>query len=467
MISSEKDTIAAIATPIGEGGISVIRVSGSGAFAIVDRCFKGKKRLTDSPSHTIHYGTIVGSDGFVLDNVLAMVYKSPRSYTGENTVEVSCHGGIFVTKRILTEILSRGARLAEAGEFSKRAFLNGKIDLSQAEAIADLIQSQTELSHRASVTQLHGKLSVEIESLRNSLIETMGLLELELDFVEDGYAFVDRSKVKNQINSAIQIVEELMRSYGQGKIYREGVSVVLAGAPNVGKSSILNRLLNENRAIVTDIPGTTRDTIEESLNIGGILFKVIDTAGLRETGDIVELEGVARTKQKIAESDILMVVLDASRQMESWEKESLISVIQKKENVSTRCIFVVNKVDLNPKTNGFLSPEITRDNPVVKTSALTGVGLDELKKEMIRQALSGNQHSPDGSAVVTNTRHFHALKSAHASLLLALNSINEGASNEFAAVDIRASLDSLGEITGAVTTDEILNSIFSRFCIGK
>lgn len=462
MISSTNDTIAAIATPVGEGGISIIRISGPAAFDVADECFHGKQHLSDCPSHTIHHGSLRDGSGNTIDHVLALVYRAPKSYTGENTVEFSCHGGIFVTRRVLEEVLRRGARLAEPGEFSKRAFLNGKLDLSQAEAIADLIQSQSERSHQASINQLRRGLSSEIDILQSKLIETIGLLELELDFVEDGYSFVDKPRLQEQIESALVSISKLIETYSYGRVFREGVKVVLAGAPNVGKSSLMNRMLNENRAIVTSIPGTTRDSIEESLNIDGFLFRLTDTAGIRDTTDAVEHEGVQRTKQEASESDLLLVVLDASRPIASWEKNILTDLLKGKKN----CLFLLNKIDLNPNINGYAS-EIVKGRPTIKTSAVTGEGLDELRKMMANTVSSGGSKGPEGSVSVTNVRHYEALRKAHGSLGLALESVEKGVSNEFAALDLRAALDSLGEITGAVTTDEILNSIFSRFCIGK
>lgn len=469
VLADNLDTIAAIATPIGEGGISVIRISGPSAFATADACFRGRVKLAEAASHTAHFGYIADATGQRLDEVVATVFKSPHSYTGEDVVEVSCHGGAYVTQAILSTFLSLGARLAEPGEFTKRAFLNGKMDLSQAEAVADLIHARSGLSLRSSLSQLQGRLSEQINAVREKLISTIGLLELELDFAEDGYEFVEKQKAISDLDEIIGRINKLLDTYKSGKIHRDGVKVVLAGAPNVGKSSLLNQLLNENRAIVTDIPGTTRDVIEENLTINGILFRVIDTAGLRKTADVVEQEGVARTKAKVEESDLVLLVLDASRPAEAPDIEPLSQVAKVIKEGMKACVVAVNKVDLNPTINGKLlqSMSFLKGLPTVRVSALTGYGIDELKQTMVSSTLGGGKQAPESSVLVTNLRHFQAIKSAKEALLLAKESLGRGESSEFVAVDLRSALDSLGEITGVVTTEEILNSIFSKFCIGK
>lgn len=460
-----EDTIAAISTAIGEAGISVIRISGKDAIKIADRVFKGKKRLEEVKTHTVHYGSIADLSGKVVDYVVATVFRAPHSYTGEDVVEISCHGGIFVTRKVLETILEAGARLAQPGEFTKRAFLNGKIDLSQAEAIADLIRSATDLAHQSSLSQLEGSLSKKIKKMRDELINLCSLVELELDFADEDLEFVDKPELANKIKEVISQIDELIETFRYGKIYREGIKVVIAGKPNAGKSSLLNALLNENRAIVSDIPGTTRDIIEESLNIDGVLFKVIDTAGLRETYDVVEQEGVRRAEDQLKRADMILLVIDSTDEIDEQDVRIYHRVLNLAVNESKRCIIVFNKVDL---LNGsqIKNDKIVGDFPVVHISALTGQGLDKLKKLMVEQSFLGTNRA-DASVVVTNVRHRDALAKTKQSLLYALKSLEEGMSGDLVAVDLRAGLNHLGEIIGEVTTDDILNNIFSKFCIGK
>jgi tRNA modification GTPase len=467
MRQNDTDTIAAIATPLGEGGISVIRVSGQDALAVADRGFRSSKRLSSVQSHTAHFGRFVSPSGDVLDEVVALVFRQPNSYTGENVVEISCHGGVFVTRRILEALVDYGARLAEPGEFTKRAFLNGKIDLSQAEAVADLIHAGSELALRSSLEQLQGRLSEQVNKLRNQIIDVAGLLELELDFAEENLEFVDKKKLAQQLDSIINDLRQLADSFESGRVYREGVKVVLIGSPNVGKSSILNSLLNSNRAIVTEIPGTTRDTIEESLSIDGLLFRIVDTAGIRETSDPIEQEGVRRTESQIENSDLLLFVFDSSRQALKEEIDKFKGLCGKRG--SSRGLIVINKIDLPERLNIEALEEIRfhKSMPVVRVSARTGEGMEELKKKMVGTVLSKKSLELGKSVTVTNIRHHKALTQAASSLELSLQSLNNGMSGELVAVDMRAALDRLGEITGAVTTDDILNSIFSKFCIGK
>jgi tRNA modification GTPase len=469
MKSSRTDTIAAVATPIGEGGISVIRVSGIDAFLVVDNLFKSKKRLEDCESHTAHFGKIIGSDGGILDEVVATVFREPNSYTGENTVEIGCHGGLFVTRRILESILEKGTRHAEPGEFTKRAFLNGRIDLAQAEAVADLIHAHSDAAHKASVRQLEGALSERIRGLRTKLVETVGLLELELDFVEDDLEFVDKKKLGMTLKEMLNDVNALLDTFKRGRIYREGIKVVIAGAPNAGKSSLLNALLNTSRAIVTDVPGTTRDTIEEAINIGGISFRLVDTAGLRETSDIVEKEGVRRTKDEISISDLVVLVIDASRESYSAETQKILVVLMAQNFSLEKIVLVLNKIDLLASLSDRLLEglEIPKTVGVLKVSAKTGIGLDELRKALMEKGFGQRGSAGEATTTVTSTRHFDALQRSRDALVLALSSVGEGKSNEFIAVDLRNALDSLGEIIGEVTTEDILNSIFAKFCIGK
>ncbi len=463
----QDDVIAAIATPIGEGGLSVIRLSGKRALEVADRGFQGKVRLSEARTHTAHFGHVLNSSGEVIDEVVAVVFRGPHSYTAEDVVEVSCHGGPWIAQAVLDAVIVNGARIAEPGEFTKRAFLNGRIDLSQAEAVADLIRARTDLAHRSSLQQLEGKLSGRINALRNELVEVCGLLELELDFVEEDIELTDKANLARNLSGVIDELDKLIGSYSVGKIYREGVKVVLSGKPNVGKSSLLNALLNENRVIVTEIPGTTRDVIEESLNIDGVLFRVVDTAGLRETVDIVEQEGVRRSENQILGCDILVLLFDVSESVSEYDRVLVERILKKIDSKQTGCMVVENKIDLVSNGESDAAVEFLSAYPRVRISALKGIGLDDLRRELVKLGLAGKASGSDGSVTVTNSRHKQALEKARDHLRLALQSIAEKQSGDFVAVDLRSGLDYLGEIVGAVTTDDILNSIFSKFCIGK
>ncbi len=469
MKTNEFDTIAAIATPLGEGGIAVIRMSGSEAVALAERVFKGKTSITDATSHTAHFGRILDGDGNIIDEVVVTVFLEPNSYTGENTIEISCHGGILVTKRILELVLNVGARHAKPGEFTKRAFLNGRLDLSQAEAVADLIHARSDAAHRSSVGQLEGALSQRIRRLRSNLVDSVGMLELELDFAEEDLEFVDKNKFQQGVGETIKEIDDLIETFRAGRIYREGVKVVIAGPPNAGKSSLLNALLESNRAIVTDIPGTTRDTIEEAVSIGGIWCRLVDTAGLRETHDVVEREGVKRTEDELRTGDIILLVLDASERAEMAHQASLEEFVASLASTPGKRILVLNKTDLpsRPAAQVLASLALNPDSVCVEVSAKTGIGLDGLQKALIRAAFSGNLPEIDATATVTNLRHYEALVRARKSLSLCMDSLDRHESSEFVAVDLRNALDCLGEVTGEVTTEEILNNIFSKFCIGK
>ena len=469
MKRSVTDTITAIATPIGEGGISVIRISGSLAIPIADRVFKGKSAIADVTTHTAHFGRVINTEGRIVDEVVATVFLAPNSYTGENSVELSCHGGILVTQRILELLLTGGARHAEPGEFTKRAFLNGKLDLSQAEAVADLIHARSDSAHRVSVQQLEGKLSDRIRQLRANLIDSIGLLELELDFSEEGLEFIDKAKFQNSVEKIVEEINQLIESFRAGRVFREGIKVVIAGPPNAGKSSILNALLKSNRSIVTDVPGTTRDTIEESVVIGGVSFRLVDTAGLRVTNDVVELEGVKRTENEARTGDIVMIVLDASTSPGNLDLSKIAGFLTSVVPQSDRQIFVLNKYDLPSRPTSEIlralsSNEISR---LVRVSALTGSGLKELEEALVETAFAGKERGGETSATVTNLRHFEALNRAKESLKLSLDSLEHRQSNEFVTIDLRNALDCLGEVTGEVTSEEILNNIFSKFCVGK
>jgi tRNA modification GTPase len=469
MLAHESDTIAAIATPIGEGGISVIRVSGRDAIAIARLGFRGKVDLASAVSHTAHFGTFVDGAGGGIDDVVALVFRKPHSYTGEDVVELSCHGGMFIARKLLETAIRLGARQAEPGEFTRRAFLNSRVDLAQAEAVADLIHARSQTAHQSSLSQLKGALSEKINSVRDQLINTISLLELELDFAEEGYEFANKADVVSQIKNILRQIDELVSSYQTGRVYRDGVRVVLAGAPNVGKSSLLNALLEQNRAIVTEIPGTTRDTIEESLAISGLLFTVTDTAGLRETTDPIELEGVRRAEEQLSNSDLLLLMFDCSRDLSEREVTYARRLFGDAKAIEKPAMAVLNKIDLKEPDEGFLARlgRLAEGQPAVEISAKTTEGLDKLKSLLVDLALKGKRIPSESGITVTNARHYSALVKSKESLELALQSLSVRRSGEFVVVDLRSALDSLGTITGVVTTDDILNSIFARFCIGK
>ena len=459
--SALEDTIAAISTPLGEGGIGVVRISGKDSVKIADRIFKGEKPLGKVLSHRASYGEIVDIEtGEVIDEVLLTLFKTPKSYTAEDLVEISCHGGQLVLTRVLEQTLKCGARLAEPGEFTLRAFVNGRIDLSQAEAVAELIRAKTDLGLKLALKHLKGDLSEKINSYRDRLIDMLARLEVEIDFSEEDIEPLDRNKVSEEIESIDKELGNLLATYDEGKILKEGLNVVIVGKPNVGKSSLLNALLKQDRAIVTPIPGTTRDVISEYANLQGIPVRLVDTAGYRISGDTIELEGIRKTKIEMSEADLLLLVIDTSIKV---DQEDLDLRGQMKE---VKYLTVFNKIDIAP-------PDLTAQNQkrlmemsIVKVSALTGEGLERLKDEMVSasRVLRKNQTQ---SVVISSLRHKHALSKAKKSLFLARESLKKGMSPEFVVLDVRAGLDAIGEVIGKTVTDDILNKIFSEFCIGK
>ncbi|MBS4027347.1 MAG: tRNA uridine-5-carboxymethylaminomethyl(34) synthesis GTPase MnmE [Ignavibacteriales bacterium] len=452
------DTIVAIATPLGEGGLSVIRLSGRHSLEIADICFRGKGNLSSAKTQTAHFGYFVDDGGNVIDEVVATLFLAPKSYTTENIVEFSCHGGAFVTKKILQALIATGARLAEPGEFTKRAFLNGRIDLSQAEAVSDLIHSRSELAHQSSVSQIKGELSSILKKIREKLLDLCGLLELELDFVEEGYQFANRNRLEQELSVTISEIEELLNSFSVGRFYREGIRIVITGKPNVGKSSLLNALLQENRSIVTDIPGTTRDVIEDELTIDGITFRFIDTAGIRETKDEIEAEGVRRSYEQIEQADVIIELIDVT----DSSNESYSELIEFNKNK----LLVFNKIDLVDKVKiEKIKPNIENENSIF-ISAKHKIGIKELEQRILSKTIIRKSDSSD-SITITNVRHKNSMEKALNNLQNAHSTLTKNQTSELLTIDIRSALNNIGEITGEVTSEEILNNIFSKFCIGK
>ena len=452
MLSTENEIIVALATPAGEGAISVIRVSGSGSINVLDKVFKGKSRLKDVPTHTIHYGRIVSEIGEVIDDVLISVFVSPNSYTGEDSVEISTHSSEIIVKKIMELLVNNNVRFAEPGEFTKRAFLNGKIDLVQAEAVADLINARTEASLRGARNQLDGILSKKVEELRSSLLSVSSLLELELDFAEENLKFLSSSEVIDKVDIIIHEIDLLLETYSFGRVIRDGVNVALVGKPNVGKSSLLNYILKESRSIVSETPGTTRDIIREEVSIDGLLFRLFDTAGIRLTKDPIEIEGVERSREAVKKADVVVFINDVLDGYSDELFNELINLTDKK-----RIITVMNKIDLN-REDSFKSD--------VKISALYGEGFEDFFKLLKTKSIGSNSYT-EKNAMVSNVRHYNALKKAKLSLEDAKQTQCNKMSGEFVAVDLRLAEEHLGEIIGKVTTDDILNNIFSNFCIGK
>jgi tRNA modification GTPase len=455
------DTIAAIATPIGVGGISVIRISGPSSFSTADRIFLGTASLQAAATHTIHYGSIVDPvSRETIDTVLASVFRNPHSYTGENVVEISSHGGYFVCQKILELLYRVGTRPATPGEFTLRSFLNGKLDLAQAEAVADIIHSKTEKSHKASIEQLSGKLSSAVKKLREEILNICSLLELELDFSQEGIELTEKSAIVEKLELIQSSIIALSKSYQEGKFIKEGIRVALVGKPNAGKSSLLNALLQEERAIVSEIPGTTRDTIEESILLEGVEFIFNDTAGLRDSIDTIEIEGIKRTSRVIESSDVILFLFDGSSTM-SEEDIAMYFGISSSYGISKSVIWVLNKYDIKNHNSDFSKIE----SPLW-ISCKTHYGLSNLKQQLIKTTVPLHD-SASSSITITSIRHKDALDRARASLDNAKAAIQGGLGGDFAAVDLRATLNYLGEIIGLTTPDDILNNIFANFCIGK
>ncbi|MDB4922893.1 MAG: tRNA modification GTPase [Mucilaginibacter sp.] len=455
---TNNQTIVALATPNGTGAIGIIRLSGPEAITIANSVFKGKD-LTKQPSHTIHFGSIADGD-IILDEVLVSLFVGPRSYTRENVVEISCHGSAYIIESIIKLLIKKGARSAKAGEFTLRAFLNGQLDLSQAEAVADLIASNSKASQQVALNQLRGGFSNQLQALRDQLVQFASLIELELDFAEEDVEFANRDQLKKLINEINRVIGNLIRSFELGNAIKQGVNTVIAGRPNAGKSTLLNALLNEERAIVSHIPGTTRDTIEEVLNIQGINFRLIDTAGIREATDAIEQLGVQRTMEKISQSALLIYLFDAA-QITIEELQQDIESLQKP---GINMLLVANKSDLPEQSSTLSDFRASGLSDFLSISAKERLHIDELKNKIYTSAIK-DQLTGD-ETLVTNIRHLEALQKTEEALIRVLSGM-DSVTSDFLSMDIKQALHYLGEITGAVTTDDLLENIFSKFCIGK
>lgn len=514
-------TIVAVATPAGEGGLAVIRVSGMNAVNIVDSVWKGK-RLTEVDSRHASLGYIVDEKGNSVDQAVAVVYRAPASFTGEDVVEISCHGSKWIQREIVNLLIRKDARMAGNGEFSQRAFLNGRLDLAQAEGIADLISASSRASHRLAMSQMRGDFSKQLGKVRDQLIDLASLLELELDFSEEDVEFANRSHLMSLADSVIDIVERLASSYSSGMAFKEGIPVVIAGMPNAGKSTLLNRLINEEKAIVSDIPGTTRDVIEDSAEIGGVQFRFYDTAGLRSTTDTVERIGIEKARNKISMAGIILWIIDPTHAIVSTDDNSLKNVVADGKNRTSRnvdtsdkkislmneeisdgdrslrndeisdgdrslrnaegqldavksyelqphqkSVIIFNKADLLNIPDDELLKAAKREgfDNALCISASDGRGTDEIERLLVE--ISKSEHNPENEIIVTNARHYEALIKGAESLKRMREAMGDGISADFIAQDLREAIHYLGEITGSVTTGTLLHTIFSRFCIGK
>lgn len=468
-----QETIVALATASGAGAVAIIRLSGSTAFNIASTVFTSvsKKVLVDQATHTVHLGHIADGNR-VIDEVLATLFKNPNSYTGEDVIEFSCHGSPFIQQEIIQLCLQKGARMATAGEFTLRAFLNGKIDLSQAEAVADLIASDNEASHQLAIQQMRGGFSTEISKLREELLNFASLIELELDFAEEDVEFANRNDFQKLISKISFVLKRLIDSFATGNVLKNGIPVAIVGEPNVGKSTLLNALLNEERAIVSDIAGTTRDTIEDELTIGGIGFRFIDTAGIRETTDTIEGLGIKKTFEKIEQAQVVIYLFDAREFKVSGSKFQVEIEKIKNKYPQKKLLVIANKIDqVSHEQNKNINAQFSTKNPQITNyklqtiSAKTGEGVEDLKNILLDFVNTGALRNNE--TIVTNTRHYDALLKA----LEEINKVQEGIdiqlSGDLMAIDIRQALYHFGEITGEITNDDLLGNIFANFCIGK
>lgn len=467
------DTIVALATPSGAGAIAIIRVSGPDSLGIVAPLFKAKSRkdLAEQPTHTLHLGNIMDGER-TLDEVLVSVFRAPKSYTGEETVEISCHGSPFIQQEIIQLLIRKGCRAAEAGEFTLRAFLNAKMDLSQAEAVADLINSENAASHQMAMQQMRGGFSNEIQKLREELLNFASLIELELDFAEEDVEFANRDQFRDLVSRIQTVLKRLIDSFATGNVLKNGIPVAIVGEPNVGKSTLLNALLNEERAIVSEIAGTTRDTIEDEMSIGGVGFRFIDTAGIRETKDVVESIGIKKTFEKIGQAQVVVYLL-AADQFKVQSSKFKVEIEKIKNKFPQKPILIIaNKVDrlsdeeLENLKSGLevISSESERSHYLL-LSAKTGAGVEELKQRLLEYVNTGALRNSD--TIVTNSRHYAALLKALEEINKVEDGLNADLSGDLLAIDIRQALHHFGEITGEITNDDLLGNIFANFCIGK
>ena len=456
-VSGWDDTIVALATPTGVGAIGVIRLSGPKAFDIVNELFPAKD-LKKQNSHTIHVGFIKEAN-VDLDEVVISIYKNPKSYTGEDVVEIGCHGSPFVQQQVIQACIRKGARLAKAGEFTQRAFLNGKLDLTQAEAVADIISSNTAASQKTALHNMRGGFSEILKQLRENLIQFSALIELELDFSQEDVEFADRKKFHELIDDATLVTGNLLQSFKLGNVIKNGVSVAIIGKPNAGKSTLLNTLLNENRAIVSEIAGTTRDTVEEVINIDGILFRLIDTAGIRENStDVIELSGIEKTREKIKQSDEVLYLFDVNTETvaDIAAAQALI------EETNPNFILVGNKTDVAGEQN---ATEKFEGNEIIFISAKSLLHIGKLKEKLVSKVVQGDISTEN--TIITNTRHYEALQQVNVSLAAIKSGLDNNISGDLLALDIRRCLHYISEITGDISNENVLDYIFSKFCIGK
>ncbi|MDT9547027.1 MAG: tRNA uridine-5-carboxymethylaminomethyl(34) synthesis GTPase MnmE [Chlorobium sp.] len=460
--------IAAIATPVGVGALAIVRMSGRGVLEIADRVFRKKGNpefsFTEADGFTAHFGTLSDIRGMV-DEVIALVFRAPSSFTMEDMVEFTCHGGPVVVRHLLQALLDNGCRLAEPGEFTRRAFLNGRIDLLQAEAIGEMIHARTESAFRTAVTQMQGSLSRHLQEMRAGLLQSCALLELELDFSEEDVEFQSRDALRLEVQRLQSEISRLVDSYREGHLLTEGVATVIAGRPNAGKSTLLNALLGQERAIVSHMPGTTRDYIEECFVHEKTMFRLTDTAGLRHSDEEVEHEGIQRSYRKISEADLLLYIIDSSSG--DFQKEAVAALELRQSHPEARMIVVANKTDLAQDAAGTIAMlQAETGCPVIAMAASKGEGLSELKTTMAGM-VEGLDKLHEASVLVTSLRHYEALRNATDSLLNALQLISDTEATELIAFELRSALDYVGEITGKVVSEELLNTIFSQFCIGK
>lgn len=459
-------TIAAISTPIGQGGIGIIRISGKNSIEIINKIFKSKRKQEEFKSYTMRYGHVYEGEELI-DEVIVSYFKGPNSYTGEDVCEINCHGGNLVVRRILDVVLKNGANLAEPGEFTKRAFLNGKLDLSQAEAVMDVINSKSIKENKISMHQLEGYLGRKIAEIKRKIIDILVDIEANIDYPEYDIEEVQRSKINTVLEDAIENLNILEKSFEEGKILKEGINTVIVGRPNVGKSSLLNALLKEDRAIVTSIAGTTRDTIEETLTIKGIPLKIVDTAGIRETEDVVEGIGVEKSKKALETADLVLFLLDATEEITSEDKE-LLKLIEEKNY-----IILINKVDIGNKIKKEQVIELIKDFDVAKKteniieiSAQKEIGLSVLE-DLIEKMFNLSQIDVNNEIVITNARHKKAINEAKEEIKNVLNSNNMGIPVDMLSIDLQNALQHLGEITGETVSEDVINEIFKKFCLGK